>query len=102
MTTYTERRLLDYNAGIWADPIAWTFTADGPDRLTVTRDGVAKSVRVENCGEFAYKLQKSRILAQGGAPGLCATLAAWANENFCLSLLNKFLHHAFDVCRPAR
>ena len=93
MTAYTERRLLDYNAGIWADPIAWTFTADGPDRLTVTRDGVAKS---------AYKLQKSRILAQGGAPGLCATLAAWANENFCLSLLNKVLHHAFDVCRPAR
>lgn len=38
MTAYTERHLLDYNAGIWADPIAWTFTADGPDRLTVTRN----------------------------------------------------------------
>lgn len=102
MTTYTERRLLDYNADLWADPIVWTFETTSRDELTITRNGEKKTVLVIEDSAFTYKLQKSRILAQGGAPGLCATLTAWANENFCLSLLNKVLHHAFEVCRPAR
>ena len=102
MTTYTERRLLDYNADLWADPIVWTFETTSRDELTITRNGEKKTVLVIEDSAFTYKLQKSCIMAYGGARGLCATLASWANENFCLSLLNKVLHHAFDICRPAR
>lgn len=50
----------------------WSFTVYLGDNnhITVSRDGVVKTVRVIADSEFVYKLQKTQVRAKGGATGL--------------------------------
>lgn len=99
-TTYTERRLVDYQADLWRETL-WTFAVTGSDLLTVTRNGEKKTVRVVHDSGFVVALRKSYIRAANGAEGLHKSMSTWANERFPSCWLEKVLHWAFETCKPA-
>ena len=100
MTIYTETR---FDRAAWQSvPVAnWTFEATAPDRLTVTRNGESKTVRIIPDGSFVVALRKTYIRAAGGAEGLYKTLAHWAAEAAPSCWLEKVLHWAFESCKAA-
>lgn len=62
MTAYTETT---FDRSIWQSvPMAnWTFEITAPDRLTVTRNGETKTVRIVPDGSFVVALRKTYIRA---------------------------------------
>lgn len=100
MTIYTETT---FDRSIWQSvPVAsWTFEITAPDRLTVTRNGESKTVRIVPDGSFVVALRKTYIRAAGGAEGLFKSMTEWANEGFPSCWLEKVLHWAFESCKAA-
>lgn len=81
----------------------WSFTVYPEDNyhITVSRNGVVKTVKVITDSEFVYKLQKTQIKARGGAKGLFEFIDKALFEDFMASLAWKVLRHCFFDCKAA-
>lgn len=81
----------------------WSFTVYPEDNnhITVSRDGVVKTVRVITDSEFVYKLQKTQIKANGGAVGLFEFIDKALFENFMSTMAWKVLRYCFFDCKAA-
>ena len=64
MTAYTETT---FDRSIWQSvPMAnWTFEITAPDRLTVTRNGETKTVRIVPDGSFVVALRQTYMISPG-------------------------------------
>lgn len=101
MITYTET--IFNTEARQSEPVArWTVETTAADLLTISRDGVRKTVKIVPDSAFAYSLKKTYIRAAGGAEGLYKTLDRWAAEDFPAALLLKVLRWAFFDCKPAK
>lgn len=103
MTRIYEETRYDKEADALVHVANWSFTVypGSSEQFTVCKNGVAKTVRVEDCGsEFVYKLLKTKIKAQGGAHGLFERLDQWLSEKFEECHAWKVLRWCFDTCRP--
>lgn len=69
--------------------------------MTVSRDGITKTVKIEDCPENVYKLEKGRIKAHNGAKGLFEFLDDWLFEDFATCLAYQILDHAIDKMEEA-
>jgi hypothetical protein len=68
----------------------------GPGRL----DFEKRVVRVEPCSDFAYKLMKTKIKADGGAVGLLSWLERCEKAtDFCGALRSQVYNYIFDNMR---
>jgi hypothetical protein len=81
----------------------WSFTIYPGDNnhLTVSRDGVTKTVKVVPDIEFVYKLQKTQVRAIGGAEGLYNFLDRELFECSTSCMAWKVLRHCFFDCKAA-
>ena len=78
----------------------FTVYPGSSEQFTVCKNGVAKTVRVEDCGsEFVYKLLKTKVKAAGGAHGLFEWLDMCLSEKFEECHAWKVLRWCFDTCR---
>lgn len=71
------------------------------DIITITRDGKYKTVKVIECSDFVYKLQKTQIKAIGGATGLFEFLDKHLTENFATCWAYQIMDHVIDVMKEA-
>lgn len=82
----------------------WSFTIYPGDNnhMTVCRDGVIKTVFVEESGEYVVALRKQKILAIDGASGLFEFLDnELARDSFsCWAW--RTLKHCFFTCKEAK
>lgn len=65
--------------------------------ITVTCDGITKTVKVVNDLEFTYKLQKTQIKAKGAAPGLFKFIDESLYNNFGACLAWKIIDHIINM-----
>lgn len=65
-------------------------------------ESVKKTVKVEEDFEFTFKLQKTRILAAGGASGLVAWMTKIVDRNFSICFVEKILHYAWNEMKEMR
>lgn len=81
----------------------WGFMVYPGDNnhLSVSRNGIVKTVYVEESTEFVFKLLKTKIKAIGGASGIFNQLDNWLYEDFCNSFAWKVLRHCFYDCKEA-
>lgn len=101
--SYDERR---YNLKTreWEVVATWSFTAypKNNERLTVCRNGEAKTVCVEENWNFVYSLQKSKVLATGGAHGLFEFIDKELFADDLSTFAWKVLRHCFFDCKAAK
>ena len=64
--------------------------------MTVSRDGITKTVKIEDCHENVYKLEKGKIKAHNGAKGLFEFIDDCLFEDFATCLAYQILDHAID------
>lgn len=70
--------------------------------MTVTKNGVSKTVFIEDCGsEYVYKLMKSRVKARGGASGLFEFIDRALFEKFMDCYAWRILNYIIDEMKPA-
>lgn len=103
MTRSYEERHFDMQSREWIVDAIWSFavyTGDN-EHFTVTRNGEAKTVFVEDDISFAVGLRKAKILSSGGAHGLFNFIDNALFEDFNTSWAWKTLKHAFFVCKSA-
>lgn len=81
----------------------WSFTVYPGDNkhITVSRDGVVKTVRVVTDSDFVYKLQKAHVRAKGGATELFDFIDKALYEKFMDTMAWKVLKHCFFDCKAA-
>lgn len=71
-----------------------TFWREG-DWMFVENAGRIHSIKVYDNSEFVYKLQKTRILARGGAEGLYKWMKTEIEEYFAVCLVHKICDWIF-------
>ena len=104
-TEYTEQR---YNTQTktFDAPVKWIFAPAGRYHLIVERHENGTFQKrvyfVQPCGEYVYRLLKTKICAIDGAEGIYKNMEEWAESGTCAAFLNKILHHCFDVMKEAR
>ena len=76
---------------------SFTVYPENNDFFTVTRNGITKTVRIIENGEFCYKLLKTKILARGGAVGLFKWADNYLYNGFCECLVYKVLNYIIDT-----
>lgn len=70
--------------------------------LTVTKNGVSKTVYIEDCGgEYVYKLMKTKIKARHGASGIYDFMDKALFEKFMDCHAWRILDYIMDQMRPA-
>lgn len=69
--------------------------------MTISRDGITKTVKIEDCSENVYKLERGRIKAHNGAKGLFEFLDDCLFEDFATCLAYQILDHAIDKMEEA-
>lgn len=70
--------------------------------MTVTKNGISKTISIEDCGgEYVYKLMKSRIKARGGASGLFEFIDRALYERFMECHAWRILDYIIDEMKPA-
>jgi hypothetical protein len=72
------------------------------DIITITRDGKYKTVKVVECSEYCFKLQKTQIKAIGGATGLFKLIDEHLTEKFAECWAYQIMNHAIDVMKEAK
>ena len=103
MTRGYQERQYNMQAREFEKVADWTFAVYPGDNehLTVSRNGVVKTVRVEDCSEFVYSLKCTKVLARGGASGLFEFIdkELYNDEFTCFAW--KVLRHCFFDCKAA-
>lgn len=65
-------------------------------------ESVKKIIRVDEDIEFTFKLQKTKILASGGAAGLVAWMTKRVEQNFAICFVEKILHWTWNEMKEVR
>ena len=68
--------------------------------LTVTREGITKTVKVSECSAYVYSLKKRDIRAIGGAHKLWEYIDKCFAEHFCECYAYKIMDWAIDEMIP--
>ena len=71
------------------------------DIITITRDGIYKTVKVVECSDYCFKLQKTQIKAIGGATGLFEFIDKHLSEKFAERWAYQIMDHVIDVVKEA-
>lgn len=65
------------------DHFTFSTNENSNNLLTVTKNGISKTVYIEDCGsEYVYKLMKTKIKARDGASGLFEFMDKALTEKF--------------------
>ena len=103
MTRRFER--FEYNRNTEKSELTHVYTIaiypGNNDIITITRDGKYKTVRVIECSDYVYKLQKTQIKAIGGATGLFKFIDDHLSEKFAECWAYTIMDHAIDVMKEA-
>ena len=95
----------EYNRNTGKSEYTHTYTIaiypHNNDIITITRDGKYKTVKVVECSDFVYKLQKTQIKAIGGATGLFEFIDEHLSEKFAECWAYQIMDHAIDVMKEA-
>lgn len=104
MTRNYDETRYNLDAKVFELVARWSFTVYPKDNehITVSRDGVAKTILVEECGEYLVSLRKSKVLAIGGASGLFNFLDKELYEDEFSCWAWKTLRHCFFDCKEAK
>jgi hypothetical protein len=71
--------------------------------MTVTKNGISKTVAIEDCGsEFVYKLQKTKVKARDGASGLFEYIDRALYEHFMECRAWRILDYIADDMKPCK
>lgn len=85
------------------DRFTFAIYPNNNNLLTVTKNGTAKTVYIEDCGtEYVYNLAKSKIKANNGAKGLFDFIDKSLYENLMSCYAWCILDYIIDEMRPAK
>lgn len=73
-----------------ARDIIYKAVLHGSNYILFTRGNDCKKIKIDDCGsDYIYKIQKARILAQGGAAGLLTFFNNPDNTSFFITVINR-------------